>query len=84
MSMHVPERRPFTGPDLLKYCVNLALSCAVSGGGKREEPGDFGVGLTALRGSDGEEYPSKTARGPALTSISGEFRDEKRRRAHVC
>lgn len=82
MSMHVPERRPFAGPDLLKYCVNLALSCAVSGGGKREEPGDFGVGLTALRGSEGEEYPSMTARGPALTKISGEL-VEKVRRAHA-
>lgn len=84
MSVNVLERRPFTGLLLLKYCVNLALSCAVSGGGKREAPGDFGEGLTALRGSDEEEYPSMTARGPALTKISGEFRDEKLRRAHVC
>jgi hypothetical protein len=72
--MHVPERRPFMGLHLLKYCANLALSWAFSGGGKREVPGDFGVGLTALRGSVEEEYPSMAARGPALTEMSNKFR----------
>ena len=58
VSRHVPVIRPFTGLQLLKYRVNFALSCADSRVGRREEAGDFGdfgVGLTALRGSEEEE-----------------------------
>ena len=62
--MHIPERRPFTGPHPLKSFANLALSWTVSGGGRRE-PGDWGEGLIALRGSEFEENPSITGRGPA-------------------
>lgn len=81
--MHIPERRPFTGLHLLKYCANLILSWAVSGGGKREVPGDFGEELTALRDSAEEENPSMTARGPALIMMSNKIWG-RTRRAHVC
>ena len=71
--MHIPERTPFTGLHLLKYWANLALSCAVSGGGRREVPGDFGEGLTVLRYSAEEENPSMTGRGPALAKMSNKI-----------
>jgi hypothetical protein len=49
----------------------LVLSCAVSGGYKREVPGDFGGGLvTALQDSAEVKNPSMTGRWPALTRIS--------------
>lgn len=83
-SRHVLERRLFTGLQLLKYRVNLALSCAVSGGGRREETGDRGEGLTALRGSDDGEYPLIMARGPAWAKVSRKFDGERIRRTHVC
>lgn len=76
-SMHVPVIRPFTGLQVLKSRVNLALSGTVSGGRRREEPGDFGGGLTALRYSADKVYPSRAARGPAIGKMSRKFHHEK-------
>ena len=45
--------------------------------------GDFGEGLTALRGSEGEEYPVRRATGPALSKVSCRSHSEIIGHTHV-